>query len=35
MDGNLLQVECTKEDGKVVFQDGSFVYADVIMHCTG
>ncbi|KAM4081618.1 hypothetical protein ACJW30_11G105800 [Castanea mollissima] len=28
-------VECTKEDGKVVFQDGSFVYADVIMHCTG
>ncbi|KAK7823970.1 flavin-containing monooxygenase fmo gs-ox-like 2 [Quercus suber] len=28
-------IECTKEDGKVVFQDGSFVYADVIMHCTG
>ncbi|KAF3961679.1 hypothetical protein CMV_013724 [Castanea mollissima] len=28
-------IKCTKEDGKVVFQDGSFVYADVIKHCTG
>ncbi|XP_048329130.2 flavin-containing monooxygenase FMO GS-OX-like 2 isoform X1 [Ziziphus jujuba] len=23
------------EDGKVVFQDGSFVYADTILYCTG
>uniref|UniRef100_A0A2N9EX46 Flavin-containing monooxygenase n=1 Tax=Fagus sylvatica TaxID=28930 RepID=A0A2N9EX46_FAGSY len=35
MDGNLLQIECTNEDGKVAFQDGSFVYPDVIIHCTG
>lgn len=28
-------IECTNEDGKVAFQDGSFVYPDVIIHCTG
>ncbi|XP_039063635.1 flavin-containing monooxygenase FMO GS-OX-like 3 [Hibiscus syriacus] len=28
-------IECAHEDGKVVFQDGSSVDADVILHCTG
>ncbi|XP_059432307.1 flavin-containing monooxygenase FMO GS-OX-like 4 [Corylus avellana] len=28
-------IKCANEDGKVVFQDGSFVYADAIIHCTG
>ncbi|MBA0788072.1 hypothetical protein Gotri_025256 [Gossypium trilobum] len=28
-------IECAHEDGKVVFQDGSIVEADVIIHCTG
>ncbi|GLU00433.1 hypothetical protein SLE2022_178050 [Rubroshorea leprosula] len=28
-------IECAHEDGKVVFQDGSSVYADAIIHCTG
>ena len=35
MNSMFLQIECTHKDGKVVFQDGSFVYADVILHCTG
>lgn len=30
-----MQIECAHEDGKVVFQDGSIVEADVIIHCTG
>ncbi|KAK9148066.1 hypothetical protein Scep_006823 [Stephania cephalantha] len=29
------RIERTDEDGRVVFQDGSSVYADVILHCTG
>ncbi|KAK8711188.1 hypothetical protein V6N13_146479 [Hibiscus sabdariffa] len=28
-------IECTHKDGKVVFQDGAIVDADVIIHCTG
>ncbi|KAL4361771.1 hypothetical protein GQ457_04G039610 [Hibiscus cannabinus] len=28
-------IECAHKDGKLVFQDGSIVYADVIIHCTG
>ncbi|XP_022757034.1 flavin-containing monooxygenase FMO GS-OX-like 5 isoform X2 [Durio zibethinus] len=28
-------IECAHKDGKVVFQDGSIVDADVIIHCTG
>ncbi|KAK8587893.1 hypothetical protein V6N13_086853 [Hibiscus sabdariffa] len=28
-------IECARNDGKVVFQDGSIVDADVIIHCTG
>ncbi|KAG8477354.1 hypothetical protein CXB51_030240 [Gossypium anomalum] len=28
-------IECAHEDGKVVFQDGSIVEAEVIIHCTG
>ncbi|KAE8693783.1 repetitive proline-rich cell wall protein 1-like [Hibiscus syriacus] len=28
-------IECALKDGKVVFQDGSIVDADVIIHCTG
>ncbi|OMO78547.1 Flavin monooxygenase FMO [Corchorus capsularis] len=28
-------IECAREDGKVVFQDGSIVDADAIIHCTG
>ncbi|MBA0589552.1 hypothetical protein Gorai_018293 [Gossypium raimondii] len=28
-------IECARKDGKVVFQDGSIVDADVIIHCTG
>ncbi|XP_072962418.1 flavin-containing monooxygenase FMO GS-OX-like 4 [Typha angustifolia] len=28
-------IESTHRDGQVVFQDGSSVYVDVIMHCTG
>ncbi|KAK8693427.1 hypothetical protein V6N13_071011 [Hibiscus sabdariffa] len=28
-------IECAHKDGKLVFQDGSIVYADVIIHCIG
>ncbi|XVF73436.1 hypothetical protein PTKIN_Ptkin12aG0201700 [Pterospermum kingtungense] len=28
-------IECAHKDGKVVFQDGSAVVADIIIHCTG
>ncbi|XP_039069148.1 flavin-containing monooxygenase FMO GS-OX5-like isoform X2 [Hibiscus syriacus] len=28
-------IECAHKDGKVVFEDGSIVDADVILHCTG
>ncbi|KAK8325992.1 hypothetical protein V6Z12_A11G088500 [Gossypium hirsutum] len=28
-------IECARKDGKVVFQDGSIVDPDVIIHCTG
>ncbi|XP_039063690.1 flavin-containing monooxygenase FMO GS-OX-like 3 [Hibiscus syriacus] len=28
-------IECAQKDGKVVFQDGPIVDADVIIHCTG
>ncbi|KAL4364126.1 hypothetical protein GQ457_04G032500 [Hibiscus cannabinus] len=28
-------IECAHEDGKVVFRDGSIVFADIILHCTG
>ncbi|XVF33527.1 hypothetical protein REPUB_Repub17cG0176300 [Reevesia pubescens] len=28
-------IECAHKDGKVVFQDGSIVDGDVIIHCTG
>ncbi|KAK8587900.1 hypothetical protein V6N13_086861 [Hibiscus sabdariffa] len=28
-------IECARNDGKVVFQDGAIVEADVIIHCTG
>ncbi|KAK8478467.1 hypothetical protein V6N13_146478 [Hibiscus sabdariffa] len=28
-------IECAHKDGKVVFQDGAIVDADVIIHCTG
>uniref|UniRef100_F6HCY7 Flavin-containing monooxygenase n=1 Tax=Vitis vinifera TaxID=29760 RepID=F6HCY7_VITVI len=30
-----MQVESVHRDGTVIFQDGSGVLADVIMHCTG
>ncbi|XP_015882028.3 flavin-containing monooxygenase FMO GS-OX5 isoform X1 [Ziziphus jujuba] len=30
-----MMIEHVCEDGKVVFQDGSFVYADTILYCTG
>uniref|UniRef100_A0A0A9CPK4 Uncharacterized protein n=1 Tax=Arundo donax TaxID=35708 RepID=A0A0A9CPK4_ARUDO len=30
-----LQIDCAQEDGSVVFQDGSSIKANVIMHCTG
>jgi hypothetical protein len=30
-----LQIDHAQEDGCVVFQDGSSIKADVIMHCTG
>ena len=30
-----LQIDHAQEDGTVVFQDGSSIKADVIMHCTG
>ncbi|KAK8587901.1 hypothetical protein V6N12_022367 [Hibiscus sabdariffa] len=29
------KIECARNDGKVVFQDGAIVEADVIVHCTG
>ncbi|KAG4173741.1 hypothetical protein ERO13_A11G079100v2 [Gossypium hirsutum] len=29
------KIECARKDGKVVFQDGSIVDPDVIIHCTG
>ncbi|XP_016694254.1 flavin-containing monooxygenase FMO GS-OX-like 3 [Gossypium hirsutum] len=35
---NVLQhsmIECTHKDGKVLFQNGSIVSADVILHCPG
>ena len=35
MNSMFLQIKCTHKDGKVVVQDGSFVYADVILHCIG
>ncbi|EOX96282.1 Flavin-containing monooxygenase family protein FMO2, putative [Theobroma cacao] len=28
-------IECARKDGNVVFQDGSIVDADVLIHCTG
>ncbi|XP_039167111.1 flavin-containing monooxygenase FMO GS-OX-like 2 isoform X2 [Eucalyptus grandis] len=28
-------IACAEEDGRVVFQDESSIYADVIIHCTG
>uniref|UniRef100_A0A7N0UY51 Flavin-containing monooxygenase n=1 Tax=Kalanchoe fedtschenkoi TaxID=63787 RepID=A0A7N0UY51_KALFE len=28
-------IKCAYEDGKVEFEDGSYVYADAIIHCTG
>ncbi|KAF8020016.1 hypothetical protein BT93_G0646 [Corymbia citriodora subsp. variegata] len=28
-------IACAEDDGKLVFQDGSSIYADVIIHCTG
>ncbi|KAF8020446.1 hypothetical protein BT93_G0994 [Corymbia citriodora subsp. variegata] len=28
-------IERAEDDGKLVFQDGSSIYADVIIHCTG
>ncbi|KAK9035970.1 hypothetical protein V6N11_077992 [Hibiscus sabdariffa] len=28
-------IKCAHEDGKVVFRDGSIVFADIILHCTG
>ncbi|KAK6920299.1 Flavin monooxygenase-like [Dillenia turbinata] len=28
-------IKCAHEDGKVEFHDGSFTYADTIIHCTG
>ena len=31
----MMQVESVHRDGTVIFQDGSGVLADVIMHCTG
>lgn len=30
-----MQIESAHEDGTVVFQDGSSVHVDVILHCTG
>lgn len=30
-----MQIESVQRDGTVMFQDGSRVLADVIMHCTG
>ncbi|KAI0520605.1 hypothetical protein KFK09_008081 [Dendrobium nobile] len=30
-----LMIKCAHEDGTVVFEDGSEVIADVILHCTG
>ncbi|XP_042505601.1 flavin-containing monooxygenase FMO GS-OX-like 3 [Macadamia integrifolia] len=32
---NHSMIECVFEDGKVAFQDGSSVSADIIFHCTG
>ncbi|KAK4793788.1 hypothetical protein SAY86_011782 [Trapa natans] len=28
-------IECAREDGAIVFADGTCAYADVILHCTG
>ncbi|KAK8565913.1 hypothetical protein V6N13_020987 [Hibiscus sabdariffa] len=28
-------IKCAHEDGKVVFRDGSIVFPDIILHCTG
>lgn len=30
-----MQIERAHEDGRVTFQDGSVVLAEVILHCTG
>ena len=30
-----LQIEGVNEDCYVYFQDGSFIIADIILHCTG
>lgn len=30
-----MQIERAHEDGRISFQDGSVVHADVILHCTG
>ena len=30
-----MQIESVRKDGTVFFQDGSFVHADIILHCTG
>ena len=30
-----IQIEFVDENGKIVFQDGSSVHADTILHCTG
>jgi len=30
-----VQVKCVSEDRLVAFEDGSSVYADVILYCTG
>ncbi|KAL4351461.1 hypothetical protein GQ457_06G032850 [Hibiscus cannabinus] len=29
------RIECAHKDGKIVFEDGSIVDADIIIHCTG
>ena len=30
-----MQIERVQKDGTVIFEDGSMVLADVILHCTG
>ena len=30
-----MQIESVRGDGTVYFLDGSFILADVILHCTG
>ncbi|GMI98309.1 hypothetical protein like AT1G62620 [Hibiscus trionum] len=29
------RIECAHKDGKIVFEDGSIVDADIVIHCTG